>query len=865
MALAADSLEQPLSRFARGQLLVQISLLVFAFYAVVLASLLIVMLVIFLASVLALVPMRSASLPFVVNRWIYLLHVIASSFLTRQHREFDLRLEESDAPGLFAVLQRLCQQLQVPPPREVRCLMAVNAWVHLQGWGHRWGRVVLGVGYDLLAGLSPAQVEAVLAHELAHARLINRGLKRWVNGAFQQMLFLLDQLARFCDEGRRTGEANRLALAIFRMLDLIARLVARWVALFSRQDEFDADQRAARICGKAAAQSALQHTYAIAHTAKRLPWQRRVAKLHAPHGFSHWLISALQADEPRGGPTAMPDPYSTHPSLEARLQALDSAPSAMPVEPDQGTALTMLVDPDRTARRLIEEIERMAFQEECRDHTVLERWRRQLNSLRRIQNHEAMGMVFGGLALLLSLTMLARFIPASPLWWSTVCWIAAIGILAFRQGLHREERSIPVPEFGVMRAWRPPHPVALEEQLREGKKRIEHAIERINSKRERTRQLVREAYEALDQCEYAQAQAVVLVAAKRRIESPEILIITAITSAAFGDQPGLERAVRRLLQRANIHQPSVAWGLAWAWVLQGDNRAAEAMLRHLTRTRPEEATFWLLLASVEQRRGKSRSALADLRHGWALEPDHLPARRWLVETLLETGRWQEAGTHLDELRSQILSDPEWSPSLIRYELQRGALASAESLAERFVSMEPTPRSALVVAQALQEAHLPDRARSWYGRAQKQVFYPEACLGLGMLAWEKGDPDEARRQWLRALNLDRVRAADATHPLNLFAMLMERLNNLETATDRCRGWTVRIEPRHRIRSLAGETFLVYAISREAALQAFASIYAAMAPREGGRLRDLECEPAPLYLQPFGQVRPGIVRHLGNGPA
>jgi len=80
------------------------------------------------------------------------------------------------------MLTGLCRRLQLAFPDEISLQMGDGAWVRLKGLGSGAGKTTLGVGYDLLAGLSMAEMEAVLAHEMTHAKLIHRGYRNWVWG-----------------------------------------------------------------------------------------------------------------------------------------------------------------------------------------------------------------------------------------------------------------------------------------------------------------------------------------------------------------------------------------------------------------------------------------------------------------------------------------------------------------------------------------------------------------------------------------------------------------------------------------------------------------------------------------------------------
>src|SRR5207248_2045215 len=93
---------------------------------------------------------------------------------------YRLALRRSDAHALFLIVDRLARRMGVAPPHEIDVEMNCGAWVLLGGFGRGRGRTRLGVGYDLLAGLTAGEVEAVIAHELSHARLVRRGFSRWL-------------------------------------------------------------------------------------------------------------------------------------------------------------------------------------------------------------------------------------------------------------------------------------------------------------------------------------------------------------------------------------------------------------------------------------------------------------------------------------------------------------------------------------------------------------------------------------------------------------------------------------------------------------------------------------------------------------
>src|SRR2546427_11377648 len=73
--------------------------------------------------------------------------------------------------------------------------MHSNAWAQLRGYRRGAGRTSVGIGFDLLAGLTVSEVEGVLAHELAHARLVQRGFSRWLKKGLARLSQVTTELS----------------------------------------------------------------------------------------------------------------------------------------------------------------------------------------------------------------------------------------------------------------------------------------------------------------------------------------------------------------------------------------------------------------------------------------------------------------------------------------------------------------------------------------------------------------------------------------------------------------------------------------------------------------------------------------------
>jgi Zn-dependent protease with chaperone function len=94
---------------------------------------------------------------------------LAALIFARRPAPQGLDFDRTEAQGLFSELDRLCAEMKVAPFDGVLLSNACNAMVSEGPRPGRQGRrryLVLGV--PLLQGLSPEEMRAVLAHELAH-------------------------------------------------------------------------------------------------------------------------------------------------------------------------------------------------------------------------------------------------------------------------------------------------------------------------------------------------------------------------------------------------------------------------------------------------------------------------------------------------------------------------------------------------------------------------------------------------------------------------------------------------------------------------------------------------------------------------
>jgi heat shock protein HtpX len=170
-------------------------------------------------------------------------------------------------------------------------------------------RALVAVSSGILEGMPPAELEAVLAHEMSHVGngdMVTMTLLQGVINAF--VMFLARALALSMprgsgQDGRQAPPFMMLVWPLEILLGLGGSLVTAW---FSRHREYRADAGAARLTGANAMMSALQ-------------------RLGQVSGRIDPRDSAALATLKIAGPRDLFGLLATHPPLEKRIEALQAA------------------------------------------------------------------------------------------------------------------------------------------------------------------------------------------------------------------------------------------------------------------------------------------------------------------------------------------------------------------------------------------------------------------------------------------------------------------------------------------------------------------------------------------------------------
>lgn len=858
--MSAEVSAGPLERSGKALLILSASVTILLCYLFSLVSILALLVWILLEIALFVVLLRFGFGGVMLNyiqRHASLVSLFVRNLWLPRGVDYYLPLRRDDAPELFAMLDGLALRLKIRPPDEVRAEMNCGAWVRLHGLHSGAGRTILGIGYDLLAALDLSEIEAVMAHEMAHAKLVHRGLKSWLNGGLARIVRLSNALGDLVAAYRAQNQNFHLASQFRRGADSIARLAARLVSAYSRQDEFEADRGAAELCGREPLRTSLLRLDLIEPRLARLPWSERTGRAETEPTFSGWLVSEFHvpASEVVHVPgTEVRDPYSTHPSIADRLAAMPPGPDR---PRDATSALSLLRQPDHVAASLIEEVHRIVAIEEQKDAKALEKLtRRQLSTT---------SLGWGHLPSLLLLTgaivALIFFFMDMPGQWPAlpVALVFFAGSYwALRLARYKDRRRLPVPRYSELKkAWSqktPPDLKALESALEK-----EFSAWSGRSRRSRVRDLVRESYDSLGRCDYLRAHVASRFALDVKNTSIEAALANAIASASLHMHGHVGSLLTFLKSKTGLSSSQTVWGAAWACLLAGDWANAEAYLLRKQRDVPDESTFALLLALAQQRRGKLQSAVINAERGAALAPDDHEALKLYALCLLDAGRPRAAADRLLPLEDSARSDAELALCFVRLRLIQRDLASAREWAAIARQVNDETSLLITLGGIFESSRLDDDAADFYLTAVSRGFYPAARLGLARIAACRKEWPMARQHLLEALNMDKELPEDAAGPIPLFGAILDQLMQLDQSRQDCQAWiaTFPLQPMPVIpEAFRGCRLLVYATTHEQAVTYVDEILRAVQTKSlPAPAASLTWAAAPKDQQPIRPVFPG----------
>jgi heat shock protein HtpX len=217
-------------------------------------------------------------------------------------------VSESEAPQLHGMITRLCAMADLPKPQVAIVRTEVpNAFATGRGPNN----AVVAVTTGILDKLSPAELEAVLAHELSHVK--NRDMAVLTIASFiSTVAFYFVRYSLYFggmgEDRRRDGGGILLVWLVSIAVWVVSFLLIR---ALSRYREYAADRGSAIITGQPSdLASALMK---ISGLMDRVP-SEDIRKVEGMNAF--FIIPAISG-------SSIMDIFSTHPSVEKRIAKLE--------------------------------------------------------------------------------------------------------------------------------------------------------------------------------------------------------------------------------------------------------------------------------------------------------------------------------------------------------------------------------------------------------------------------------------------------------------------------------------------------------------------------------------------------------------
>jgi heat shock protein HtpX len=219
-----------------------------------------------------------------------------------------------EAPGLHAMIERLCIQADLPKPKvAVADTDVPNAFA--MGRDQKHATVCATTG--IMKVLSPSELEGVMAHELSHVKHRDVMIMTIVS-FFASVASMIAQFSFFFGHG---DDDSPSGLVIFLVSILVYAISFMLMMALSRYREFAADRGAALITGRPSALSSA--LVKISQSMEHAPTQ----DLRQAEALNAFFII------PVGVKGAIAGLFATHPPMEKRIARLQQLEAQL-----QGTA-----------------------------------------------------------------------------------------------------------------------------------------------------------------------------------------------------------------------------------------------------------------------------------------------------------------------------------------------------------------------------------------------------------------------------------------------------------------------------------------------------------------------------------------------
>jgi heat shock protein HtpX len=213
-----------------------------------------------------------------------------------------------EAPGLHAMIEKLCIQADLPKPRiAVADTNLPNAFA--TGRSQKSATVCATTG--IMRALSPSELEGVMAHELAHVK--HRDVLIMTIASFFASLAAIILQFGFFFGGGQSDDDNPSFIVIL-LVSFVVYVVSFFLMMaLSRYREFAADRGAAIVTGRPSAlASALVK---ISSQVQQLP-QRDLREAERLERMNAFFIVPVRVK------SVLQGLFSTHPPMEKRIERL---------------------------------------------------------------------------------------------------------------------------------------------------------------------------------------------------------------------------------------------------------------------------------------------------------------------------------------------------------------------------------------------------------------------------------------------------------------------------------------------------------------------------------------------------------------
>ena len=241
---------------------------------------------------------------FVVAAGLFLFQLFASDKIALATMGVQ-KVSPQEAPELHAMIERLCVQADLPKPT-IGIVNTTMPNAFAMGRSQKSATVVATTG--ILELLSPAELEGVMAHELAHVRHRDVMIMT-IASFFASIAALILQFGFFF--GGNSDDEDGPSTMVLILVSLVVYVVSFvLMQALSRYREFAADRGAAAITGRPSALSSA--LLKISGTMDRLP----MTDLRAHSEMNAFYIIPAKTKQSIG------NLFSTHPPVEQRIAQL---------------------------------------------------------------------------------------------------------------------------------------------------------------------------------------------------------------------------------------------------------------------------------------------------------------------------------------------------------------------------------------------------------------------------------------------------------------------------------------------------------------------------------------------------------------